>query len=1287
MVDRPRALRSDGVPGNMESRIPEPSMGQIRAPGVDGSDPPEPHSQGHEGRKSQVRPSPERRAPPDLPPRFRMVGLLGLGGMGAVYDVLDQSLGHNVALKCLYDVGPADRYRLKKEFRTLANIVHPNLVNLYELFVHDAFCFFTMERVAGLDFVSDARRAATEDPGAFLSHFCSRARQLALAIAALHRAEALHRDVKPSNVLVTASGRVVLLDFGLSMPLSDLGNASGFMGTLEYMAPEQQWGDPLTPATDWYSFGLTLYEALAGVLPFRGAPFEMASQKRAGKIIPIKESSPNLPDDLDQLVTRLLHPLPLERPGALEVLRCLGAGTPEGPVRIEAPATSIRPMHLVSRTQELALLHHALEDVRGGARRIVHVHGPSGIGKTELLRSIATAPGDGARLILRGRCHPQESIRFNALDGAIDDLTRALQQMTPEELSEIAPKDPEPLVRVFPVLGSIPALLGWSMSGEEASLAQLRRRAFDGLKELLGRLCERREVVLCIDDLQWGDVDSGLLLRELLRGPKSPRLLTVFAYRSEDRESSECLRVLAEEPEVAQGSGTVFIELGPLDSDESMQLVKHLSGLRSREGELELEQLTREAGGSPFFLGEIGRYLADREPQDGVPRALGLRDILLARTSRLSPAGHLLLELIAVAGGPVEQDVLLSAARLPHAEKTTLTVLERLAMVRTSATESRAAEVYHHRIRDELLSVLPAETRRMHHRALADALLTSADPKPHQLVEHYLAAGELDGARRYVVTAAAQATTALAFDRAAQLYQRAIDLGSTELETSELHARLGHALANAERARDAGRAFERAAKLLEFGASFDPARLLFLQRNAAEQFLKSGHDREGVDAFSVILEKLQIDYPKTRSEALRKALALRLRGLFRQRMPRARDAAEISRGALDRAEALYTIATTLGIVDHTRSNYMSALGFLAALDSGDPAVLIRASAAEAACWGAIPWPLAQKRAASLLRYADDLILRHKPGAMERGSVFVAKATLAWLRAEWAETASHADAAVASFQSHGRGVSFDIAMAYNWGLAALALGGELKLLVSRVLALVDDAEQREDRFLARISSLGQPSLAWLALDRPEYARERAARAIAWWPEDDYRLQHYQHYIATAQALMYEGNGTDAHRATVEHWPKLAANHFLLVPCARDELAHLRARTALAAAAQLDPTARRRERERLLLLAEGSVRPLTRHGLDAGKAWACLISASVESLREQPAEAAASFRRAIVECDRARMAHYREAARYCLGALDGTDGRAHVDRAVSWFESEGVKNPRAMVRMLVPGCIRG
>src|SRR5262249_48157821 len=153
-----------------------------------------------------------------------------------------------------------------------AEVRHRNLVQLYELVASGNDVFFTMELIRGQPPLQHVR----ERPDAARALV----RQLAEGLQALHRASKLHRDVKPSNILVEEDGRVVLLDFGLAVDL-EVGDTQDWAGTPHYMSPEQCAEEPLEPASDWYSVGAVLFHTLTGRPPFEGTVDEVLCDKQS----------------------------------------------------------------------------------------------------------------------------------------------------------------------------------------------------------------------------------------------------------------------------------------------------------------------------------------------------------------------------------------------------------------------------------------------------------------------------------------------------------------------------------------------------------------------------------------------------------------------------------------------------------------------------------------------------------------------------------------------------------------------------------------------------------------------------------------------------------------------------------------------------------------------------------------------------------------------------------------------------------------------------------------------
>ncbi len=383
--------------------------------------------------------------------RFTLVRRLGAGGMGVVYEAYDQERGELVALKTMRRVDPGALVRFKQEFRSLSDITHPNLVNLYELFAVEDRWFFTMELVEGGDFVGYVKnrpgpvsfqiiprnrmddRAPPPQPCSVPESESRRTRlfdearlrnalgQLAVGIDAIHQSGKLHRDIKPPNVLVTMEGRVVLLDFGLTADLESLARLQArdrqIVGTVGHMSPEQSAGKSITAASDWYSVGVILYEAMTGRLPFTGSPEDVLAAKQA-EAPPAPDSLVDgLPEDLVELCVALLDRDPARRPTGRDVIARLRGGAP---ATAEVPEAG-RSFPLIGRSRHRQVLEALFASLGRHTTKAVFVFGRTGTGKTTLIRSFL----DGliekdVAVVLSGRCYERESVPYKALDSLID---------------------------------------------------------------------------------------------------------------------------------------------------------------------------------------------------------------------------------------------------------------------------------------------------------------------------------------------------------------------------------------------------------------------------------------------------------------------------------------------------------------------------------------------------------------------------------------------------------------------------------------------------------------------------------------------------------------------------------------------------------------------------------------------------------------------------------------------------------------------------------------------------
>ena len=264
-----------------------------------------------------------------LADRYRIIALLGKGGMGEVYRADDLTLGQPVALKFLPEDATRDESlleRFRNEVRIARRVSHPNVCRVYDVGEVDGHTFFTMEYVDGEDLASLLRRIGRLPQDKALDI----ARQLCAGLAAAHAKGVLHRDLKPANIMLDGRGQVVMTDFGLAGLTDQIQGAEIRSGTPAYMAPEQLAGREVTAQSDVYSLGLVLYEVFTGKRAF--TPEALAELVRSGgSSSPSKPSSvvKDLDPAIERVILRCLEPEPQRRPGsALSVAAALPGGDP-----------------------------------------------------------------------------------------------------------------------------------------------------------------------------------------------------------------------------------------------------------------------------------------------------------------------------------------------------------------------------------------------------------------------------------------------------------------------------------------------------------------------------------------------------------------------------------------------------------------------------------------------------------------------------------------------------------------------------------------------------------------------------------------------------------------------------------------------------------------------------------------------------------------------------------------------------------------------------------------------
>jgi tetratricopeptide (TPR) repeat protein len=769
-------------------------------------------------------------------PRYRVLEVLGRGGMGVVYKVLDQIEGRVIALKTLYPpekqpLKEVDLERFEREIRALSLLAHPGIVRLHDVGRCGGRTFFTMEVLRGLSLQEFLGRPL---PGRDeIAWILKIARKVLEALDHLHRAGLVHRDLKPSNIMVLARHRgapnsqgaseaadppvvpedlladpdpsVKILDFGLAKPLEGpVAPGRAAPGTPLYMAPEQMDPSrPPDPRSDLYSLGVVLYALIA-----RRLPHETVAAALSGRAPETPAArNPACPAALSEFILRLLDPAPFRRyPTALETARALDRAMESGSGRDE-PADRLLPPSFVGRVEPIAVLRGILADLASsGKGRVVAVSGMRGAGKTSLLD----------RSGLKAAAVLEHGIPY--LEGRYSSrgvLHQGLREVATGMVLELARNPGQARAGLGPWGGCLLDVLGidlpevrslWSETDAGAAPNLVQERAVHAGVALF-RAVARRPLVVILDDIHEADDLDIEILSRTARVIGGLPLVLIAAYDPSAVEGSHGLRAWFEEAAAEGETAVLGIHLGPLSDGEVGQMAASMLPPRAEIDPSLVGSILDETGGVP---GAIETSLGSRWRAgeirfvDGLWRGVpGLREGSKDRgAGRIDPLGRIdpgekeLLLAASVLGSRFEPDML--GAFLSGGDIQTR--LHRL-VAAGLLLEDATGFSFRPGILPALGSLLPGEARRSLHLRAARALLASGGEASadrwEAAAEHFEAGGDPAAALDLRMRAARRAARLYANRRAIASFRSALALapaaerGPIRAELGRVHARIG----------------------------------------------------------------------------------------------------------------------------------------------------------------------------------------------------------------------------------------------------------------------------------------------------------------------------------------------------------------------------------------------------------------------------------------------------------------------------------------------------------------
>ena len=677
---------------------------------------------------------------------FKVEDVVGRGGMGVVYQAVQLSLDRPVALKLIAPHLTGDegfRERFVKESRLSASLDHPHIVPVYAAGEEDGIPYIAMRFVQGANLKTTIASSGCLDP----ARAVRLVQQIASALDSAHANGLVHRDVKPANVLISEEGggeHAYLTDFGVTKrrTSTETPTETGeWVGTLDYVAPEQLRGELVDGRADTYSLGCMLYECVTGSVPFPRANELAKMWAHISDEPPIASAVvPNVPEALSEVIRRAMAKAPGERfpstgdfgRAALDAVTTGGAEQPTkaapsvGPKQPKPPTPGGR---LYERESELRRAETELDAAVTGSGRLLFIEGRAGIGKSRLLSEVSRIAEHRGFAVYRASGVELES----------EFAYGVVRQLFEFHAHRLAPGERAVLFRGAAALAE-PVLLASGRSEPESdppdeAPGDRVYAALHGLYWFCAELCEHSPVLLAVDDADRADSASLRFLAHLAPRLEGLRLAVVLTRRVGGPNGGGDLLTDIE----SQGAGR--LSPSPLSGEGSAALVAERLG----GGDPEFYAAChRAAQGNPFLLGELcatlrAEGLAPTAASAPMVGRLGPRSIAqasLARIGRVVPDARRLVQAAALMGQAPELRHVAALAELDPSDAAELAdSLVDLGVLSSSVP----LEFVHPVVRTAILEDQPAGARAVLH-ARAARLLADEGAAGEAVCAHLLQA-------------------------------------------------------------------------------------------------------------------------------------------------------------------------------------------------------------------------------------------------------------------------------------------------------------------------------------------------------------------------------------------------------------------------------------------------------------------------------------------------------------------------------------------------------------------
>jgi tetratricopeptide (TPR) repeat protein/tRNA A-37 threonylcarbamoyl transferase component Bud32 len=737
--------------------------------------------------------------------RYVVLKKLGEGGKGIVYKARDTALNRVVAIKMLKDaVSGEEAYsRFMTEAQTVAKLNHSNIVTIHDIGNEDGKQFFVLEFVDG-ESLRDLMQTYPQGE-CDVQTVLRIGMDVCSALQYAHSQRVLHRDIKPENVMITREGVAKLMDFGLAKMIGQpkVTQDGVIVGTLAYVAPEVVLGKGADPRSDLYSFGAVLYEALSGKPPFQGDDsVKVIFSHIHDRPVPLVKLNLKVPQALADCVVRLLEKEPEKRyqsaEDLLKVLRDISEEflretlVPSHKPSIVVPSprpVASREIQLIDRVEEMRLLREAVDRAVRGEGGVVFLYGEAGIGKTRLTRELRAYARLRGMQVLYGRC--PALFRMDGVPPYVlwnEVIKDYLEACSPEQLYRVVGFYPAEVAKLVPELrqklGAMPQSFPISPEMEQ-------NRLFEAVTQFITNISKETPLLVVLDDLQWTDSTSLLLLHYLARGVYKSPLLLLGAYRSTDIDSKHPLSPVL--TELNRERLLQSVSLKRMSLNEISEMIRQM--LEQDDVPTEFCRLVYEkTRGNPFFAEEVIKSLKEEEviyrgedewrikEVSSIEFPETVKSVVKARVSRLDDECQDVLTLASFVGNDFSCEALCGVTGIE--ENKLLEIIEKL--LKTGLVKHRVirgedvcsfADII---VRDVVYEEVNPFRRKKLHSVVGSALekvyAKKIDEHFGELALHFLESGDKDKALDYFLKAGDRAAKIYANSEAASYFQSALRL-------------------------------------------------------------------------------------------------------------------------------------------------------------------------------------------------------------------------------------------------------------------------------------------------------------------------------------------------------------------------------------------------------------------------------------------------------------------------------------------------------------------------------